>query len=442
MPDVPSVGAVTDTALPTPVPPAPTVELRIEANPFGLPPAALFGVARRRNPKRSALFVSRVLGKHIPAPPAVVSFCGLLLGGVVAQALRPGLAATPADPGRLLSDPSGAAAEVAGWRARPLEVGPVVVVGYAETATALGHLVAERLAGARFVHTTRMVEPEHPPVITFSEEHSHATAHRVSHRDPSVFAVADPVVLVDDELTTGRTALNTIRALHARHPRSRYLVASLLDWRDDEAREHFAATESELGVGIEVVSLLAGRVVGGVVDDQILEPDVTAADGASDPGGVVEHRLALPGPTGRHGWDPRHQGRLDEVLEEAASQVVTRLGGERVLVVGTEELMYVPLRLAEHLGPRARFQSTTRSPVVVADVEGYPVRHRHVFTHPGAPDRPSFLYNAPPGTADDLVVVVEAPPGGRHHDADRLLAALAPTASRRHLVLLSPEDAP
>ncbi|RML91106.1 hypothetical protein ALQ88_04379, partial [Pseudomonas savastanoi] len=35
-------------------------------------PDSLFGFAERRNPKRAFLFVSRVLGRHIPARPGVM----------------------------------------------------------------------------------------------------------------------------------------------------------------------------------------------------------------------------------------------------------------------------------------------------------------------------------------------------------------------------------
>ena len=49
--------------------------------------AALLGLALRRNPRRAQLLVSRVLGKHVPTDPRVVQAAGLLLGGLVADAL-------------------------------------------------------------------------------------------------------------------------------------------------------------------------------------------------------------------------------------------------------------------------------------------------------------------------------------------------------------------
>lgn len=39
------------------------------------------------------------------------------------------------------------------------------------------------------------------------------------------------LVLVDDEFSTGNTVLNTIRALHALHPRERYVIVALVDMR-------------------------------------------------------------------------------------------------------------------------------------------------------------------------------------------------------------------
>ncbi len=81
----------------------------------------LVEVALRRNPRRAQLLVSTVLGKHIPADPRVVHGTGLELGRLVGKALE----------GR-----------------------SALVLGFAETATGLGHCVAEAL-GADYLHSTR-----------------------------------------------------------------------------------------------------------------------------------------------------------------------------------------------------------------------------------------------------------------------------------------------
>ena len=112
-----------------------------------------------------------------------------------------------------------------------------------------------------YVHTTRRPDPAVPLLAGFDEEHSHAVAHALQLADPAVLdEPSRPLVLVDDELTTGTTALNTVAALHGRWPRDRYLVATLLDLRTPQVRTAFAARAAELGVSVDVVALLSGSL--------------------------------------------------------------------------------------------------------------------------------------------------------------------------------------
>ncbi|MBZ4324152.1 phosphoribosyltransferase domain-containing protein, partial [Streptomyces huiliensis] len=134
--------------------------------------SGLLGLALRRNPKRAHLLVSRVLGKHVPQRPSVVHGVGLDLGRRVRA---------------LLGE-----AEAAG----------AVVLGYAETATGLGHSVADGLGLAPYLHSTRRPVAGVAPAGGFEEEHSHATSHLLLPEDPRFFAGDGPLVLVDDELST------------------------------------------------------------------------------------------------------------------------------------------------------------------------------------------------------------------------------------------------
>jgi hypothetical protein len=390
------------------------LRLEIDSDVLGGRLDRMAGLALRRNPRRAHLLVSRLLGKHLPVDP-----CEALEAGARLAARLP-------------------AAVVQG---EPL------VFGFAETATALGHSVAAAVPGAVYVCSTRR-----PGVssLSFEEAHSHATEHRVL-APPELIAGARPVVLVDDELSTGRTAVNTIRALHAVAPRPSYTVAALLDLRTDSSRAAFAALADELGVPVEPASLLSGRLL--VPEDALASaaPLVAAGEAALAPSG--EHRVeridavwptALP-LGGRHGWGPELEESLSTALKPLAETVgamVTELprpggpssGPRRVLVLGTEELMYVPMRLAaalaERLGDDAvvRNQSTTRSPVVALDRDGYAVRCALVFDAPDEPGRPSYVYNVAPrssagGLSYDAIVVVCDPPATRADGP--MLAALA-----------------
>ena len=55
------------------------LHMEVHASRFGLKPEDLFELAVRRNSKRSFLFVSRVLGKHLPIRPSALLAAGKLL---------------------------------------------------------------------------------------------------------------------------------------------------------------------------------------------------------------------------------------------------------------------------------------------------------------------------------------------------------------------------
>lgn len=387
----------------------------VDADPYALGLDALVGLALRDNPKRAQLAVSRVLGKHLPVAPAVARRAGRLLADLVAQALG-----APA-PGE--ADRSGG-----GLAGAPL------VLGYCETATALGHLVAEAFHGAAYVHTTRRRETGVPLLAGFDEEHSHAVAHALQLADPAVLDdPARPLVLVDDELTTGTTALNTVAALHDRWPHDRYVLATLLDLRPPAARAAFGRRAAELGVRVDVVALLSGalQVPGDVLHRaHALRRELAAVPAAPVPPGAGRVEV-LPGrwPSGvavggRTGVQVGG-GDVEEALAALAARLVPRLSAGPVLVLGTEELMWLPLRLAALLPGDVAYQSTTRSPVLPADLPGYAVRRALRFPAPDEPDRVSRLHGLPDEPYADVVVVVDAPAAA----ARPLAQALRPWAS-------------
>ncbi|MFI9363550.1 phosphoribosyltransferase [Kitasatospora sp. NPDC053057] len=367
----------------------------------------LVGLALRAgNPKRAHLLVSSVLGKHVPQRPAVVHGAGLELGRRVHE---------------LLGDKAAAR---------------TVVLGYAETATGLGHSVADGL-DAPYLHSTRRPVPGIPPLGGFEEEHSHATGHLLLPADRELLGGGGPLVLVDDELSTGRTVLNTIRELHGRHPRDHYVVVALVDLRSADDRRRLAAAAAELGVRLDVVATASGGV--DLPEDIVMRAErliaavpPAAAPPAVEPAPLVRVELDWPAGLpdgGRHGFTARDRERLDAVLPALAGQLASALAGtealpggaDRVLVLGFEELMYAPLRLAEALaqrlgGDRVRYSTTTRSPVLAVDDPGYAIRTRLVFpAHDDPQDgasRERYVYNVAPGADgvrrfDAVVLVVD-----------------------------------
>ncbi|MFI0819659.1 phosphoribosyltransferase [Streptomyces sp. NPDC021098] len=408
----------------------------------------LLGLALRRNPKRAHLLVSNVLGKHVPQRPAAVHGVGVRLG----QRVR-----------ALLGDEAAAHA---------------VVLGYAETATGLGHSVADGLALAPYLHSTRRPVAGVPTVGGFEEEHSHATSHLLLPEDSRLLATDGPLVLVDDEFSTGRTVLNTIAALHRRFPRDRYVVVALVDMRSPEDRAHLDAFASDLGARVDLVSaatgtvhlpadvLTRGRALVAAHEPSAPDAGADRADGASAvPGAVpapVRVELGWPGGLpdgGRHGFTPAHRARLEAALPAMAArlaQALTAAPGaapRRVLVLGFEELMYAPLRLAGALddalggadGAEVRYSTTTRSPVLAVDDPGYAIRTGLTFPAHDAPadgPGPRYAYNVAPGADparrfDAVVAVVDsAADSPALHAPDGLLARLAAHTDRLLLAVV------
>jgi hypothetical protein len=366
----------------------------------------LLGLAVRRNPKRAHLLVSNVLGKHVPQDPAVVYGHGLDLGRRVRALLGDG-------PARR-----------------------AVVLGYAETATGLGHAVADGLAFAPYLHSTRRRVPGVPEAGGFEEAHSHATQHLLLPEDPELLSGSGPLVLVDDEFSTGTTVLNTIRALHRRAPRDRYVIVALVDMRSAADRVRLDAFAGATGARIDLVTtergsvrlpadvLAAGQALVAreeAARQRVPEPRAPQAAAVRvDPGwpdGVPDG--------GRHGFTPAHRGALEAALPGMAQRLAGVLRGAvagvrgrpaRVLVLGFEELMYAPLRLAVALkdtlpGADVRFSTTTRSPVLAVDDPGYAIRSRLVFpAHDDPADGPGerYAYNVAGAGFDAVLAVVDS----------------------------------
>ncbi|MFE5772735.1 phosphoribosyltransferase [Streptomyces sp. NPDC056485] len=384
----------------------------------------LLGLALRRNPKRAHLLVSQVLGKHVPQSPQAVYAAGHGLGERVRALLGEETAAT------------------------------AVVLGYAETATGLGHCVADGLGTAPYLHSTRRPVPGVEPAGGFEEAHSHATSHLLLPEDPKLLAGSGPLVLVDDEFSTGNTVLNTIRDLHARHPRAHYVVVALVDMRSPADRERLTAFAAEIGARVDLIALASGTVhlpEGVLAKGQALveEYERQGAGGPAPAPAAADApvaRVELDWPAGvpdggRHGFTPEHRARLEAALPALARRLADAIGAGagRVLVLGNEELMYAPLRLARALeesgaAAEVRFSTTTRSPVLAVDDPGYAIRSRLVFPAHDAPaDGPGdrYAYNVAGAGFDTVVAVVDSQGDtAALHAPDGLLARLAPHAGR------------
>lgn len=152
----------------------PTGDLGVTVDRARWPLDRMCGFAARRNPRRGFLIVSRVLGRHLPARPSEMRNSARDLAALVSADLP----------------------------------GPVLFLGFAETAVCLGQTVFREwraLTGredAVFLHSTRQ-QIDAPELCRFEEPHSHASTHIVYRPALPGFAAPRSLVLVDDEVSTG-----------------------------------------------------------------------------------------------------------------------------------------------------------------------------------------------------------------------------------------------
>lgn len=413
-----------------------TFSVTVEAthNPLQLPLNCLFSMAARLNKKRSFLFVSKLLGKHIAVNP----YTSLLSGAALAVLLyeqRGGkderITEWKKHIVQGLSDPSHARQAYEYLMSANLVLTEKIsFVGFAETATALGHSMYDLFADqATYIHSTREYISDITPDIQFEEEHSHATAHRCYALEREALEGSTPLVLVDDEITTGNTTLNIIRDIQRNFPRKQYYIASLLDWRTEEDERRFETLEAELGIVITPLSLLKGRIcIEGEplleisaeisVSEQELRPTVQLnpwyiADNleplyveSSDAEG---RRCSSPylRYSGRFGLSSNHNASLSAGISKMASILRNGRTGERTLVMGTGEFMYIPMRIAAEMGEGVHYQSTTRSPIYTVDRPGYAVVAGYDYASPEDLSVTHYIYNVQPGQYDEIFVLLE-----------------------------------
>lgn len=355
----------------------PTGVLTIEVEDSDLNLDQLCDFAARRNPKRGFLFVSKVLGKHIPISPKIMRDCYKRLARKIPRDLP----------------------------------GPIVFIGMAETATALGHGVYEEYVkrtsrqDAVFIHTTRY-ELDKEKALNFAEEHSHATDHFLYKPEEAearqMFQNARSLVLLDDEASTGKTFINLTKAFCAQvaNQLEQLVTVVITDWRGQKlVQERHDSLYTEEGIVTSSVALLTGKY-SFEADPELKNVVLPKARGNGD---LKDHLFQT------------NFGRLGLSNPGALHQIVQRYNlalsaGERCLVLGVGEFSYLPFLFAERLqvyNPEAivAVQSTTRSPIML----GGAINKSMSFLDHCEEEIDNFLHNGSKDDFDRVLICTETP---------------------------------
>ncbi|MBA4537787.1 phosphoribosyltransferase domain-containing protein [Bacillus aquiflavi] len=403
-----------------------TVKVTVTENPYRLEMNDLFLMAARVNKKRSFLFVSKLLGKHIPIVPQTGLLIGALLAARYAEIVHDSKSNVTHE---LISYFQ---KDVKAFKMSPFIELPSapVIIGFAETATALGYAFFECINDAVFFHTTREKLVDYSPIVTFEEEHSHATSHRC-YVNEKMLNNDREVILVDDEITTGKTALNIIRSIQKNYPRRKYTVISILDWRSESDIEAFQKAECELGITIHTVSLLKGTVeTNGAVKqtpllnkntlhetqsietiymDDYFQPPLKVVNNYSiNQVGVINETPYLS-ETGRFALTSDSFEDIDAWIKKIAAFLKKYRSHpkSKTLCLGTNEFMYIPMRVSAEMGEGIFYHSTTRSPIHASSQTGYGANFRLEFPNPEDQSVTNYVYNIEPEKYGELFLFFE-----------------------------------
>ncbi|MDE5780136.1 MAG: phosphoribosyltransferase family protein [Lachnospiraceae bacterium] len=326
---------------------------------------------RENNMKRQYLVVNMLQGKHIPVSPKEAFSMFSELADIVKDRY---------------------------------ERETLLLIGFAETATAIGAALAAEL-NTYYMQTTRenIRDVEY---LFFSESHSHATEQKLVKTDlDTVINRIDRIIFVEDEVTTGNTILNIINIIEKEYSgKIKFSVASLLNGMDEKSEKVYDErnidtlylVKTNHGKYTEIAQRFKGDGVYhtcNIKNENIPFQEETVSNY------VNARRLNLGGD---------YYKCCEKMWEEISGK--TDIGeNKNVLVIGTEEFMYPALFVAKKIEENNNFvrcHSTTRSPIEVSSEEEYPLHQRYELKSLYDNDRKTFIYDI--GRYDMVIIITDS----------------------------------
>lgn len=323
---------------------------------------------RDNNTKRKFLLVNRKQGKHLAAPPQEVLALFAQLGALLSER----------------------------YSQRS-----VAIIGFAETATAIGALVAMQFATPVLLLQTSREHLSEKSLVDFCEEHSHATEQKLyGARHQAQLKAADVVIFVEDEVTTGKTILNFMQALRASDkvaPDVQFVMASLVNGLADGTLADFARQ----GICCHYLVRGAYQACLDPYPHLVGTPAWVAANNYWDNLSDVPLWQINGKMESRSGVDSRLYQLSCLALSQNVCKRLQETYGQlygNVLVLGTEEFMYPAIVAAEEIqnhwpACQVVVHATTRSPIKISQEAFYPIQNGCRLDSVYEKGRVTYLYN-------------------------------------------------
>lgn len=349
--------------------------------------AELVRIAKRENnTRRKYLVVNRLQGKHIPVSPKEA----LQMFRSLAELIK---------------------------EAYPSE--RILMVGFAETATAIGAAVAIECQAA-YMQTTREVI-DGVDYLYFSESHSHATEQKLVKTDlDKIIGKTDRIVFIEDEVTTGNTILNIVRLIQKTYAQPvSFAVASILNGMNEEALENYKNLKIPVHYLVKTAHDTYTEIAEQYQADGTCHICTKPQEKEVEQQKEVQQQIEMQQTKEAQqpievqeisGWINARRLHTADTYKQACEQLWQEIQqkygytkytketetGRRILVLGTEEFMYPALYVGaklEEAGYTVRMHATTRSPIAVSKEEKYPLHTRYELASLYDKNRTTFVYD-------------------------------------------------
>jgi len=364
----------------------------------------LLGFAQRINPKRAFLFVSKVLGRHIPVAPSTMRHAFTDLANLVPDDLPE----------------------------------PILVIGMAETAVGLSAGVHQalqtRYPSALLLNSTRHTQHNEDNtetlLTTFSEDHSHASQHLIYQSADTVtqaqLLASKTLIMVDDEASTGNTCVNVVTALRnaGLDNLEQVHLTTLVDWSLNQNQSN--ANDDTIATRLPNIDFHRHHLLSGAWQwtdapnpESITMPSVDTTEAGSHTLGDTGNWGRFPTLDSTDGFDNyllRFQAALNVFNQQAQlekeqlekRQLNKKQLPKRILVLGSNEFVWLPFLLAEWLETQTqnatvKFSALTRSPIAL----GGAINTMLSFSDNYGLGMTNFAYNVEPSDWDLIVLCVE-----------------------------------
>ena len=365
----------------------------------------LLGFAQRINPKRAFLFVSKVLGRHIPVAPSTMRHAFTDLANLVPDDLPE----------------------------------PILVIGMAETAVGLSAGVHQalqtRYPNALLLNSTRHSQHNknntETLLTTFSEDHSHASQHLIYQSADTVtqaqLLASKTLIMVDDEASTGNTCVNVVTALRnaGLTELEQVHLTTLVDWSLNQNRAQ-ADVDDNISARLPNIDFHRHHLLSGAWQwtdatnpESITMPSVDTTEAGSYALGDTGNWGRFPTLDSTDGFAfylTKFQAAFNLFNQQAQSEKASfekeqfdkEQLPQRILVLGSNEFVWLPFLLAEWLETQTqnatvKFSALTRSPIAL----GGAITTMLSFSDNYGLGMTNFAYNVEPSDWDLIVLCVE-----------------------------------